>query len=73
MLIYREKFHAKTEQSNMLTNNLSGENLESFNYIKIVNEDNFELATITITNLSNLLTKQMNFLQSLIDETSFRT
>lgn len=72
MIIHEEKFNTNVEHFNKLIYNLSGEDLESFNYIKTINDENFELATITITNLSNLLIEQMSFLKSIINEVTLR-
>jgi len=73
MQIYVEKVLTKDKHLNILENSLSEQNLESLNYIKTITEDNLNLSTVTISSLSDLLTEQANFLQSVMDEIKLRT
>jgi len=73
MQIYIENVPTKDQHLNILENSLSDQNLESLNYIKTITEDNLNLSTMTISNLSDLLTEQAKFLQSVMAEIKLRT
>ena len=72
MEIYIEQIPLKEKHIELLENNLSGENLESYIFLKNLNEDNLQLATTTVKNLYDLLVQQTNFVQSVMDEIKSR-